>query len=140
MGRSSITFTSIVTCGLSAAIATRSLEAAALTGNQTLVLATAVAAGTFVCAKLGKYVGAMTGFFVGVPASTVTGAGVGGLLGRGEGAAVGGIAGIGLGLAMVFATAAGGYFGGAYVGHHVAKNIVLENMGQPTKVDAPKLK
>ncbi len=140
MGALGITFTSIVTCGLSAAIAARSLEAAALSGNQTLVLATAVAAGTFVCAKVGKYVGALTGLFVGVPATAVTGAGVGGLLGRGEGAVAGGLAGMGLGLAMVFATTAGGYFGGAYLGHHVAKTIVLENMGQPTKVEAPKLK
>jgi hypothetical protein len=140
MGALGITFTSIVTCGLSAAIAARSLEAAALSGNQTLVLATAVAAGTFVCAKIGKRVGAMVGFFVGIPASTVTGAGMGGLLGRGEGAVVGGAAGAGLGLMMVFAAAAGGYFGGAYVGHHVAKTIVLENMGQPAQKQEPQLK
>ncbi len=142
MGFLTPTFTSVATSGISAVIAARSLEAAALSGSQTLMLMAAVAVGTFLTAKLGKAVGFVGGVLIGAPMTAITGAGLGALAtrGSGDGAAAGGMLGGMFGLVAAAGLAVGGYFTGAYAGHHLAKDITLNSMAphsQPVESPAP---
>lgn len=144
MGLLTPTFTSVATMAGSTYLAVTSTAASQLTSDSDLaILGAAVAASTFVCARLGKAVGKWTGLLGGGTA----GAAAGGLLGGGlsekgertEGAAAFGLlGGVTLGVALTFAGAAAGFGGGAYLGHTVAKDTTIDYLVKKTA--APVLK